>query len=363
MPPGVDSRHTDEAVTISTGESEVSPTESERESVQHRARVSPRPPLPGIFPTIAGAMSLLLVQPLLMAIPVLFDLHLWAGTRVSAAALTEPLARWLRDLETTSSNSGTTSGAEPGEIAARIERIADITPAVGFFVPSVLFGIDADEVARIWRQPVLDLGSGWLVLAATLALTVVGIGIGMAFRVSMAGSIRGGGGSRGAIGREIAVAWASYAVFLALVVAVMIVIAVPASIVSALMLVVGINILPLLVPLIATPAVAAVVLLWFVPDAIAIGQAGPLRACALSFGVVRRNLWPSIGFILVALVINSGAARVLRPMVDTIPGVLIAIAIFAFLATGLTLAQMQFFYDRWLHWHGAPPVPISVRSA
>jgi hypothetical protein len=103
---------------------------------------------------------------------------------------------------------------------------------------------------------------------------------------------------------------------------------------------------------------AAAILLTFVVDAIALAEVGPAQAVELSAGVVRRYPWGSIGLLLV-----SGVSLITIPEVvqrigaESIIVVLVAMLVFAFIATGLTLARMQFFADRLRRWR-----PGQIRS-
>jgi len=302
--------------------------------------------VPGIFETIAVAMSALLIQPLPLVVPVAIDMYLSAGARLSPAGLLDPVRRWVATQE----NVADVQISGPLDALDRLSRTGDLAAIVGWFVPSLL--VDGGRAAggEVWSRPSLDLGGAMGTLGFAFLLLLVGIWGAMAFGTMLARVVRGRSPLGDHFVRDSGIAGLRYLGFLALVVSVLVVILVPSSVLGAVMLVFGIDIVSVLVTLLLLPAVAAYVCLAFVGEAIVVAKVGPLRACALSFGIVRRNAWPTLGFLLVLLIASAGLARLGAQMADSAPGLLLAIAAYAFVATGLALARMQFFYDRLRRW-------------
>ena len=323
--------------------------------MQRGAGVEARSAPLGIFATIAAAVSVLLVQPLPLLLPVAVDLYLWAGPRLSPAAVTEPLRRWI-------AGQPGTEAAAVAEGLATLGRSGDLAIVLGFFVPSIFGGGMPDGAVVPWRRPTFDPGDAASTLALALLLFLASVWGAMAFAWMLARVVRG----RSPVGdrwlRASAVAAVRYLGFLALVVVAIAAVVVPSAIVGAVFLLVGLDVLPLLATLLIAPAIAAYVCLAFVGDAIAFAEVGPLRACALSFGVVRRNPWPSVGLLLVLLVASAGVARLFGQMAGSLPGAALAIVAYAFVATGLALARMQFFSDRLRRWRD-DPIPPSLPVA
>ena len=279
---------------------------------------------PGVFETIAIAMSALLVQPLPLAFPLAVDLYLWGGARLSPAAVLDPFRRWLLA-------RGGAETAEPAEWLERAARTGDLAAIVGWFVPSFLAGADRAEHFAAWRRPSVDLGGAAPTLAVAGLLVLLGVWAAMMLAVLLARVVRGRALLGGRFLRASGLAAVRYLGFLALATLVLL-------------------------------GVAAAVALAFVGEAIVLAEVGPLRAIALSVGVVRRNPWPTLGLLLVWMTVSLSLPRLADRLTATAPGLALAVAAYAFVATGLVLARMQFFYDRLRRWRADAIPPLAPAS-
>ena len=298
---------------------------------------------PGVFETIATAMSALLAQPLPLALPLAVDLYLWGGARLSPASVLAPLGRWFAGQD----------GTEAGALAKGLDGLArtgDLAAILGWFVPSLLAGVDRTDLFTAWRQPSVELGNGALTLILAVLLILAGVMAAMTFGVMLARVVLGRPLLGDRFARASGMAALRYLGFLALAVLAIVCLIVPAAIAGAVFLVVGVNVLPLLGAALMLPAAAAAIALAFVGEAIVLAEVGPLRAISLSFGVVRRNPWPTIGLLLVVLTVSVTVPELVGRLTETALGLAVAIAAYAFVATGLALARMQFFYDRLRRW-------------
>lgn len=325
--------------------------------MQSRTKQVAPPAALGVFALIAGAASALTLKPFLMIVPLLFDTFLWLGPKITPTPLTVPVASWIRR------SAGETSAEDVSSVVDGMQRVTDLSPVVALFVPSLLVGVDQAALGTLWNRSTLAPTSGWWVLPIAVAIVMFGICAGMVFRVALAHVVLEESPSALDQARAMGRASASYAVFILLLLGAFVAIAIPVSIVGVVTLAMGINIAPLLALIVAFPVVAAAILLSFVPEAIAVAKAGPIRACYLSFSVVRRNLWPSIGFVAVVGLTSSGLTLALQNVVGSPVGVVISVVLYAFVGTSLTLAQMQFFYDRLRRWRIEPAPTASRRSA
>ena len=310
---------------------------------------------PGIFETIATSLSALLERPLLFAIPITLDLYLWGGVRLSPAALTEPLARWLDE-------QGGADAEWMVDALGRLGATGDMMALIGWLVPTLVAAVDSDDLFELWSRPDVVPSNAWLVLALIPLLLLVAVGLGMVFGVTLAGVVRDRTLRPASLIRAAVLAAIRYVAFVALVVAVIAAVVVPAAIGSAIFLAVGVNVLPLLGTALALPAVVAAICLAFVGEAIILAEVGPLRAAYLSFGVVRRNVWPTIGMLAVLVIVTASLPRLFAAVTGTAPGLAVAVLGNAFVATGLALARMQFFYDRLRQWR-ADAIPTVVPAS
>src|SRR5579884_1490483 len=152
------------------------------QQARHHADRAPR--VPGIIDTIAAAMSAVVARPILLIIPVLFDLYLWLGVRVSPQALTTALRHVVLE----------TGSGDKTQIADNLRTMgqsSDVTSLVSLLVPSIVAGIDRAKVVQVWARGSYAPGSWWLVCLVALALMLVGAALSMLYRVPMALTVRG----------------------------------------------------------------------------------------------------------------------------------------------------------------------------
>ena len=103
--------------------------------------------------------------------------------------------------------------------------------------------------------------------------------------------------------------------------------------------------------------IAWVVGLWillymsFVPEAITLTEASPIKAMLSSFAIVRLNLWSVIGLTVLVNVISIGLNLIWQMLVGTPVGTFVAIMLNAYVGTSLTVAYFIFFRDRLTRWY------------
>jgi len=324
------------------------------QQARHHADRAPR--VPGIIDTIAAAMSAVVARPILLIIPVLFDLYLWLGVRVSPQALTTALRHVVLE----------TGSGDKTQIADNLRTMgqsSDVTSLVSLLVPSIVAGIDRAKVVQVWARGSYAPGSWWLVCLVALALMLVGAALSMLYRVPMALTVRGVSAPVREIMRATLKAWVRFVALVALVVGLCLLIGGPALIIAGLFELAGVNIVPLLTLFLLLPAAWAAVYLYFAIDAIVVSEVGPLRAIYLSFNVARRNFWQTVGFAFVTILISAGLTQIWILFLRTTPGLLFAILANAFVSTGLAMASMMFYFDRLRRWRGEPLSPLGLTAA
>jgi hypothetical protein len=130
--------------------------------------------------------------------------------------------------------------------------------------------------------------------------------------------------------------------FIGLCIGAMMIVVVPTAIVSAIFP----PLLAIFSSLMLIAGIAALLLLYFVFDAIVIADVGPIKAIKLSVEVVRRNLRPVIGLVLATLLLTTGIPEIATSLLDSLPGLIVAVLLQALIATGAAAASMLFFVDR-----------------
>ena len=319
--------------------------------MQRGASADTRGTIPGIFETIAAAMSLLLVQPLLLAVPLLIDAYLWLGSRITPERLLEPIAAVL----------ATQTSLEAETLRNTINSLSqegNLVDLAGMFVPSLAGSVGAQNLTAPWSRNVIDPGSAGTSLLLALVFLLIGALALMTLMVMMARVVRQGSPLGPGAGRMIGLATVRYLAFLAVLIPVMLMAVIAGSLVASLASIISVFLASLVVMALIILVFTLAILLSFVGDAIALVGVGPARAVELSAGVVRRYPWASIGLMLVTSVsLVTIPELVLRINLDSALLVLVTMVLFAFIATGLALARMQFFADRLAQWQ-----PGLVRS-
>lgn len=301
---------------------------------------------PGILATFADAVSALLVNPALLLVPVAVDAWLALGPRVSPAPLTDAAARAVAAQAATPGLSA--FGSTPAELAAQIAALGagDVVAVVGWLVPSLLAGADRAAVAGAAGRPVVVPGGPDGVVLVWLAAALVGIALVMLFRVLLARAVCERPLWDGALPAEAARAALRYLGFLALLAAAAVVAGLAAGVLLAVAAAVSPDLAALVGLLLTSGVIIVSVLIAFVAEAIALAGLGPVEATRLSVRVVRRHTWPAIGLILAGWLALLSLPDLLGRLTGGGLGLALAVLVYAFVATGVALARMQFLHDR-----------------
>lgn len=301
---------------------------------------------PGVFETIAGAASTVLVRPLPLLVPLALDLWLWQGVRLSPAVVAAPLGRWIEEsraavAEAQAGGAEATGVAWPEEIGV---GLADLGDVAGAFVPTLLSFGDRSALPDVWSPPVVTPSAG-AVAALVVVLVVVGVG-GLMSMLALLVRVGRDEPIDGRLGRVIALATVRYLGFLAMAAAVCLAVAVPAAIGLGLLGLVAGPAASLLTLAIPPVVFVASLFLAFTGEAMVLAKAGPLRAPLLSARLVRQNFGPALGLLVVVSTFSLGLPLVAGGLVTTVPGLLAAALVAAFVATVLALAKLEFFAAR-----------------
>lgn len=98
----------------------------------------------------------------------------------------------------------------------------------------------------------------------------------------------------------------------------------------------------------------ALVYFYFVVDAIVLNRVGVLRAMWNSINVVTRNLWASVGIVILIWIISNGIILILERLEFSAWGTLAGIVLNAFVGSSLTAASLFFYRERYRRWQENP---------
>ena len=293
---------------------------------------------PGVIDSIADGLTLAVARPLLLILPMLLDLYLWAGWRVTFQSLTAP----IRSLVIRQDPQG---GAE---IASRLESLgrSDATQLLAVFTPSLLAGAKRADIYVVHDRPGFAPGYWGVSVLMLLGLMLAAVAIMMIFSVPLADAAvnrtRSVRATLVAIGRGTLRALG----LLLLTIGIAMLLIGPVLIGWLALLIVGIDVLLLVGLVLVAASLAGFIVWWFALKAIVVSDVGPLKALYYSVAVVRAYFWQTLGFTAAWLLITLGLGELWLRIADTAPGLLIGIVANAFFAGGLAMAGMMFYESR-----------------
>ncbi|OGO05039.1 MAG: hypothetical protein A2Y73_02500 [Chloroflexi bacterium RBG_13_56_8] len=294
----------------------------------------------GIIDTLTAGFNTVTKRLWLIVVPVMLDLFIWLGPKVSIAPVIEKMVATFRQ---SAEALGSTSGVDPGLAGLSEALIEELQGTIGGInllgllswgrlgVPSLAgiepINVEVDRVISI-SEP------GQMVLMQVLIMAV-GLFIACIFLGTLGhGVVREGSTDWIALSRKIPVYWLRLVAIL-----------IPLGVT----LFVGVLGGFLLGPFgffIWVLMLWAMLYLSFIPQAVVLTEDGPLAVVKRSFSVVRSNFWSSLGLVILINVISAGLSLVWPLLVVSPVGMLVAILANAYVGTGLTASMFVFFRDR-----------------
>ncbi len=315
----------------------------------------PSTALPGVIETIGNAFAILNKRPYFLVLPVIVDVFLWVGYRLSLKPLTETVVRWMNSIPQVDSSS--------------IDRIRSAGDGFNLFellavsMPNMVTNAGAETISGATHRTISSI-PWWLLPELALLLLVAGVAIGVVYLTLLAFVIRGETLSGAGIAKLSLSNTIKTIGYVLLVAGIVLLLSLPVIFLSGVFLAIGISIVPLTAALFFLGAVWAYVFLYFAQDAIIISGAGPARAIYLSYNVVRSSFWPCVGLMFVSLVIQIGTPLALTVFTRSAWGVPLAFVIHAYILTGLAVAAMMFYRDRAGALRGSrPAIAASERTS
>jgi hypothetical protein len=295
--------------------------------------------LPGVIDTIGNAFAALSYRPYLIAMPVLLDLYLWIGARLSAQPLADYLERWIQ--------SGPSSNPAALDSVRAFGQQFDLFSLLTLTTPTLI--TDTTQVAGLGggANPSITGFAWWMIPLLMFVLTLIGIGIGMLYLTLIGYMVQGDRLSvSGLVSRTARNTLRMYG-FILVVLGIILLVGLPVLIGGGIVSQsIGVNLMPMLAMLLTLSAIWGVFLLFFSQDAIVVSNAAPIRAIRLSYGVVRKNFGPALVFVGAYVLIRTGMPAALQVLTGTWWGVPLAVLLNAYIATGLVAAGMMFYRDR-----------------
>ena len=297
--------------------------------------------VPGVIDTIGLAYTRLIARPWIVLGPVLLDLYLWLGLKITAGPLALKAADAVRPVDRIGES-----------LADFIERQSEFNLVELFSfqvftisMPTFLTGLISDQSVRLagWRPELAD-GPWWLLAVMTLLFLAGGYVVGSAFLLA-AGDVSRGRPLRLNL-RTTLITGYRMVLWLLATVGLLTLIAWPLIVAQAVLLLAGSGVAFFLIFLMFLPAGVAFVLFYFSIYAIVLDGATPAQSFRASYRLVRAYGWQSLAFIVSYMVVTGGFPFFWRLLITEPPGMLIAIVGNAFVSTGMIVAGMIYYEDR-----------------
>lgn len=297
----------------------------------------------GIIDTISAGFRTLNRKLWLVVVPILLDLFLWLGPKLSIAPIVERTLMALEKGMEMANGAGTETSL--GMIESMGSLLRETVSQTNLFSLLVWGSLGVPSIASLkplegQANVIFEIDTYWQLFAAQALLLTVGLLIAALFLTLLARALRKEKPALGEQLKRVLLNW----LYLGLVV-------IPLG---------GILILGGTIGMLFGPLAILVILvdLWlliyvtFVPQAITLARVSPLRALISSFNVVRMNFWPTVGLLLLTNVLNAGLGLIWqRLLLNSTIGAAVAITASAYIGTALTLAFFIFYQDRLMRLH------------
>jgi hypothetical protein len=313
-------------------------------------------------------------RPWLVLIPLVLNLYLWFGGQVSLAPLITSIANTLKSVNPAISEQGDMQAVydqflATGGVDLRQQlAVLNYIPTLRLYVVG---GGDAGaglpaipEVLRLvntQRTDTIQIGTFGGALLAFLIINTLALVLSAIFLGQVGAAVRRDWSPALAL-RRAAKIGVSLLGAVAIIVGVGLALGLPILFFATLLLYLNqtLGILALIV--VYWVGIWISIYIGFTAEAIVISGLGPLRAIYTSFNVVRRNVWGTLGFLALTLVIQLGSGVLWHSLVNTLIGAIVAMVASAYIGSGLLAARMAFYRERLRRWQAATAQPPGLRA-
>ena len=332
--------------------------------MQHTAESVNKPI--GVIDSLQGGFNLVNRHPWLLVLPVLLDLLLWRGPRLSLAPLlvrVQDLIFNQPDLPAEFAESATLASESFHTFGSNFNLLSLLTGAVIGF-PSFLSRFDAVS-AITTTAPIIQIESVSTALLYAAALLLTGLLIGSLWLALIVRYQEDELDNWMAVLRRAGWIWLNAALFLAaLFITILVVSAVLGIVLTMLALIAG----PSALTLVAIMQLFVfMIVIWIsiglslTVSAIALDGVNVARAVWRSINVVGRNLSSTMGLLLIGLLLTEGFARIWLLLSGSSWGIPLGILGTAYIGVALTAATLLFYRGRYQHWQQTRSAMIQAR--
>lgn len=311
----------------------------------------------GIIDTLSAGFGTINRRLWLIAIPLVLDLALWLGPQIQATPLVNQALDNYRQL-LLQSEIRLAPQQEPDKLEQIFTELSRLAKPVGRFNLLYLLAWQMHGLIRspedtpsiLVRTATLSVGSFdllMLLLFTLGGLSVLGVCL---YLGAIAQSLQGSRFGWEAFLSRIGLNWVRVTTYLLIIFAAVLILGLLSFILIGLAGLWSQHLAALLGTLALALALWLVIHLFFAEQAIFLSDVNAPRAMWYSIKVVRRNFWSAVGLFFLTNIILLGMAIALRLLFWHPVGVMAAIAVNAYVATGLATAAMIFYQQRAPAW-------------
>jgi len=291
----------------------------------------------------------------LILIPATLDVYLWLGPKIS-------IARLVRRLDPLLTPEATMNLSESDAYNLAMSREAFIEMGESFNLFSLLSNtflglpnlivIGSSNLSP--NQPTMEVANGWIGLGLVVAFVLISVVIACFYLVIIAQVVRDGKVNLENMSRRVLSVSGRIVALGIILLLIMLVLILPISIFLTLVAFVSqgfaIMLLGAFSLMVFWGSIIVMVYLFYFIDDLVINENGLLQSVWNSMIMVRRNLWPTLGIILLTNVLGAGLMLIWQRLAFASWGMVIAILGNAFVGSGLVAAVMIFYMDRYRKW-------------
>lgn len=306
-----------------------------------------RPTGRGVIECIGAGFGLVHRRPVLVLLPVLVDVFLWLAPRVSPAPFVQTIeAQIAEDSDRLVLEGSTGSVNDQLSSLARDLGDLDLMGILGWQVPSFLHVTNNQSLTD---GVLISIGSLWGLLLVVVGIGLISILLACVYLGSIAQWVRTDAWDSGLLQSSLGSHWRRLALYSALLTG--------ASLVAVVLLIMLWAVFQAFNPVIGGLFISvsfgvgllATLYLFLVKPAIFLGELGVLEAIRESITLVKSQFGSVLGFFVLLNILSLGIGLILTRISVLPAGLIVAVAVNAYLATGLTVAIMLYYWDRSSH--------------
>ncbi len=296
----------------------------------------------GVIDTLSAGYETVNRHPWILAVPILVDLFFWLGPHLSLASLVrETLGRIAVPI------------GFSGEMAQAYQDYRDGLQQAGesfnlFTLLTAHFpGLPSLMAAKEGLGPTIAVNDPWMVLLLFLLLPILGLWLASVYYLGIGSQIRETADGAASLWGRVWRTWSRMIAFMVLAIGAGLLLGVPLLVLTLAAGAISSSLLGFIAAFLWVTALWVQFYLFFVVDAMVINDVGAIQAMRNSITVVRFNLGSTLGLVVAIWVIMLGMPIVWDTMSSNILGNAAGIIGNAYISTGLAVASMRFYRDRF----------------